>query len=93
VRAQFGPGFRPFGDLRRRRNELSGSNPAIPTAIFRMSDRALQAGASRRLSSPDIGSRPSRWRMNDSQDTCAIWKPEPPGWTSARVIWPLAHAK
>jgi hypothetical protein len=22
VRAQFGPGFRPFGDLRRRRNEL-----------------------------------------------------------------------
>lgn len=29
VRAQFGPGFRPFGDLRRRRNELEyPHNPA-----------------------------------------------------------------
>jgi hypothetical protein len=28
VRAQFGPGFRPFGDLRRRRNELE--YPRLP---------------------------------------------------------------
>ena len=28
VRAQFGPGFRPFGDLRRRRNELE--YPRVP---------------------------------------------------------------
>ena len=32
VRAQFGPGFRPFGDLRRRRNELEYPHQPADTA-------------------------------------------------------------
>jgi hypothetical protein len=32
VRAQFGPGFRPFGDLRRRRNELEYPHHPADTA-------------------------------------------------------------
>lgn len=32
VRAQFGPGFRPFGDLRRRRNELEYPHYPADTA-------------------------------------------------------------
>jgi hypothetical protein len=32
VRAQFGPGFRPFGDLRRRRNELEYPRHPADTA-------------------------------------------------------------
>jgi hypothetical protein len=40
VRAQFGPGFRPFGDLRRRRNELE--YPRLP-ADAATEDEATQA--------------------------------------------------
>jgi hypothetical protein len=40
VRAQFGPGFRPFGDLRRRRNELEYPRLAADTAS---EDEATQA--------------------------------------------------
>jgi hypothetical protein len=40
VRAQFGPGFRPFGDLRRRRNELE--YPRLPTDAA-TEDEARQA--------------------------------------------------
>jgi hypothetical protein len=40
VRAQFGPGFRPFGDLRRRRNELE--YPRLP-ADTASEDEATQA--------------------------------------------------
>jgi hypothetical protein len=40
VRAQFGPGFRPFGDLRRRRNELE--YPRLP-ADTASEDEAMQA--------------------------------------------------
>jgi hypothetical protein len=40
VRAQFGPGFRPFGDLRRRRNELE--YPRLP-ADTATEDEAMQA--------------------------------------------------
>jgi hypothetical protein len=40
VRAQFGPGFRPFGDLRRRRNELEYPQLAGDTAS---QDEAAQA--------------------------------------------------
>jgi hypothetical protein len=40
VRAQFGPGFRPFGDLRRRRNELE--YPRLP-ADTATEEEAMQA--------------------------------------------------
>src|ERR1700722_17365191 len=40
VRAQFGPGFRPFGDLRRRRNE--SEYPRLP-ADTASEDEAAQA--------------------------------------------------
>lgn len=40
VRAQFGPGFRPFGDLRRRRNELEYPRLSADTAT---KDEATQA--------------------------------------------------
>jgi hypothetical protein len=40
VRAQFGPGFRPFGDLRRRRNELEYPRHPADTAS---EDEARQA--------------------------------------------------
>jgi hypothetical protein len=42
VRAQFGEGFRPFGDLRRRRNELE--YPRLP-ADTAAADEAQQAAA------------------------------------------------
>jgi hypothetical protein len=40
VRAQFGPGFRPFGDMRRRRNELQ--YPRLPAGTA-SEDEATQA--------------------------------------------------
>lgn len=40
VRAQFGSGFRPFGDLRRRRNELEYPHHPADTAS---QDEAMQA--------------------------------------------------
>lgn len=44
VRAQFGPGFRPFGDLRRRRNELE--YPRLP-ADTASEDEATQLAVRR----------------------------------------------
>lgn len=47
VRAQFGPGFRSFGDLRRRRNELEYPHHPADTAS---ADEARQAvGVARQL--------------------------------------------
>ena len=43
VRAQFGTGFRPFADLRRRRNELE--YPRLPAVDTATSDEAQQAVA------------------------------------------------
>jgi hypothetical protein len=41
VRAQFGPGFRPFGDLRRRRNELEYPHHLADTASAREAEQAI----------------------------------------------------
>lgn len=42
VRAQFGPGFRPFGDLRRRRNELEYPHHPADTASEDESRHAVE---------------------------------------------------
>lgn len=42
VRAQFGPGFRPFGDLRRRRNELEYPHHPADTASADESRHAVE---------------------------------------------------
>lgn len=43
VRAQFGPGFRPFGDLRRRRNELEYPRLPADTASEDEATHAVRA--------------------------------------------------
>lgn len=43
VRAQFGPGFRPFGDLRRRRNELEYPRLPADTASEEEATQAVRA--------------------------------------------------
>jgi hypothetical protein len=47
VRAQFGSGFRPFGDLRRRRNELE--YPRLPADTASEDEATQAAGAARQL--------------------------------------------
>ena len=47
VRAQFGEGFRPFGALRRRRNELE--YPNTPTATPTAEEAGESAGTAERL--------------------------------------------
>ena len=42
MRAQFGPGFRSFGDLRRRRNELEYPHHPANTATEDEADRAIE---------------------------------------------------
>ena len=43
VRAQFGPGFRQFGDLRRRRNELEYPRLPADTATEDETTQAVEA--------------------------------------------------
>jgi hypothetical protein len=47
VRAQFGPGFRPFGDLRRRRNELE--YPRLPADTATEDEATLAVEVARQL--------------------------------------------
>jgi hypothetical protein len=47
IRAQFGDGFRPFGTLRRRRNELE--YPHIPSDTATADEAREAAEAARRL--------------------------------------------
>ena len=47
VRAQFGDGFRPFGFLRRRRNELE--YPRLPADTASAEEAALAAGTAQQL--------------------------------------------
>jgi hypothetical protein len=47
VRAQFGEGFRPFADLRRRRNELE--YPRLPADTATADEAQQAAGAAERL--------------------------------------------
>jgi hypothetical protein len=42
VRAQFGSGFRPFGDLRRRRNELEYPRHPADTASEQEAQHAIE---------------------------------------------------
>ena len=43
VRAQFGEGFRPFADLRRRRNELEYPRLPVDTATVEEAQQAVEA--------------------------------------------------